>query len=330
MAAALLAMSAAVVGCGGSAGERRNARPGPPGSRIVLIVMENKSYTDVIGSRQAPYLDRLANRAAVPAAMYGVGHPSLINYLALIGGHTFGIHVDCTGCHVRGPNLADQMDSAAISWKAYMQGMPRPCYHGAFAGRYPPDHGGLLDTTSPNRPDTETRGYGRRYAKKHDPFMYFDDISGNPSRCSKVVPYSQLATDLRTGRLPTFAFISPDLCNDMHDCVVRAGDAFLASVVPKLLPRLGPQGFLVITFDEGRTNRTCCGDLAKGGRIPTLILGPNVLPGASGTAQYSHYSTLRTIEDAFGLPRLAHAADPHTHSLNPLFSTPPRIVRSGP
>jgi phosphatidylinositol-3-phosphatase len=111
----------------------------------------------------------------------------------------------------------------------------------------------------------------------------------------------------------------------MHDCVVRAGDRFLSRIVPTLLPQLGPQGFLVITFDEGSTNRGCCGGLAGGGHIPTLVLGPTVLPGATGTAAYTHYSVLRTIEDALGLPHVGHAGDPQTHALNSLFSTPPRI-----
>ncbi len=322
----MLVVALAAGGCGSGS---KKTGPASPGSHIVVIMLENKAYTDVVGSRDAPYINALARRAAVPDAMYGTGHPSLLNYIALIGGNTRGITTDCTGCRVDGRNLVDQLEGAGISWKAYMQGMPRPCYHGAFAGRYPPDHGGLLDTTSPNRPDAEVRGRGRRYAKKHDPFMYFDDISKNPSRCAHVVPYKQLSADLKSNSLPTFLFITPDLCNDMHDCVVRAGDMFLSHVVPKLLPRLGPQGFMVITFDEGRSNLGCCGGQSKGGRIPTLVLGPNVLSGAAGTAPYTHYSILRTIEDALGLARLGHAGDPQTHPLDSLFSTPPRIPRAG-
>ena len=316
--------TAFVAGCG-SSGSKKAARP--PSSHIVVIVMENKSYEEVLGNPDAPYLNALAARAAVPAAMFATTHPSLPNYLALIGGQTFGITADCTGCHVKGPNLGAQLSKAGISWKAYLQGMPRPCYHGAFAGRYPPDHGGLSDPAARSRPDADARGFGRRYAKKHDPFMYFDDVSGDRSRCSHVVPIRELRPDLEAGNLPTFSFIAPDLCNDMHDCVVRAGDMFLSQTVPKLLPQVGPQGFLVVTFDEGTTNRGCCGGVAAGGRIPTLVLGPTVLSGSTGTAAYSHYSILRTIEDALALPHIGHAADPQTHPLNSLFTTPPRIPR---
>jgi phosphatidylinositol-3-phosphatase len=295
----------------------------------VVIVMENKSYEDVVGSREAPYLNGLAQKAAIPAAIYGTTHPSLPNYLALIAGDTFGITQDCTNCHVKGNNLAVQFRKAHISWKAYMQGMPRPCYHGAFAGRYPPGHLGLGDPAARSRPDADVRGSGRRYAKKHDPFMYFDNVRKNQKLCGHVVPIRELRTDLKGGKPPTFMFITPDLCNDMHDCVVRAGDQFLSRIVPKLLPRLGPQGFMVITWDEGTTDRGCCGTTVHGGHIPTFVLGPTVLGGATGTAAYTHYSILRTIEDALGLPRIGHARDAETHPLDSLFSTPPRIARAG-
>ena len=326
LAVAALAAALLAGGCG-SSGNKKSARP--PGSHIVVIMLENKAYTEVIGRPEAPYINALARRAAVPDAMYGTAHPSLPNYIALIGGDTRGVTANCTGCRVGGQNLVDQFERAGISWKAYMQGMPRRCYHGAYAGRYPPDHGGLVDPSAPSQPDGDVRGLGRRYAKKHNPFMYFDDISRNPRRCSHVVQYKELRADLKANRLPTFAFISPDLCNDMQDCVVRAGDMFLSHLVPKLLPQVGPQGFLVITFDEGRTNAGCCGGQASGGRIPTLVLGPTVLSGAAGTAPYTHYSILRTIEGALELPRLGHAGDPQTHPLDLLFSTPPRIPRAG-
>jgi hypothetical protein len=322
---AALAVALAVAGCGSTA--KKGAAP--PRSHIVVIVMENKSPADVTGTNEAPYLDGLRQKAAVPAAIYGITHPSLPNYLALIGGDTFGITHDCTNCHVKGRNLAVQLHKAHISWKAYMQGMPRPCYHGAFAGRYPPSHSGLADPRATSIPGTELRGSDRRYAKKHNPFMYFDNIRNNRKLCARVVPIRELRKDLKTGKLPAFIFVTPDLCNDMHDCVVRAGDQFLSRTVPELLPRLGPQGFMVITWDEGRTDRGCCGATVHGGNIPTLVLGPTVLSGAAGTAAYNHYSTLRTIEDALGLPRIGHAADPQTHPLDSLFSTPPRIVRRG-
>jgi acid phosphatase len=189
-------------------------------------------------------------------------------------------------------SLPDQLESAGFSWKAYMQDVPTPCFKGSESGNY---------------------------AKKHDPFMYFDAIRNNRARCSRVVPYKRLDADLRGNKLPDFAFITPDLCNDTHDCPVGTGDRFLARTVPALLRELGPRGLLFVTWDEGTDGRGCCGD-AAGGRIATVVAGPDVKHGASGSgSSYSHYSTLRTIEEAFGLPLLRHAGDPATRPMRALL-----------
>jgi phospholipase C len=316
--AAALAVAALLAACG-------STPKGPPVQRshVVIVIFENKTFVDVLGSPEAPYINSLVPRAAVPKSMFGVAHPSLTNYLALTGGRTNGIKQDCISCHFHNPNIADQLERAGLTWKGYMEGMPRPCYQGAFAGRW--DRNLNRRWIDPVARSLFPHGYGSAYAKKHDPFMYYDAIRNNPRRCANVVPFQRLAGDLRAGRLPDFAFISPDLCNSMHDCKVGAGDRFLSRLVPEILPRLGQHGFLVITWDEGRTNRRCCGGRAKAGRIPTLILGPDVRPGAGGSGDYDHYSTLRTIEDAFGLPHLNLAADPGSRPLDALFYHPPRF-----
>jgi hypothetical protein len=248
---------------------------------VIVIVMENKECSDIIGNQDAPYLNLLAKRGALATSWYAITHPSLPNYLALIGGSTFGIDSDCTDCHVSARNLVDQLEARHISWKAYMEGMPSPCFKGASAGSY---------------------------AKKHDPFMYFDDVAGDSSRCSKVVPLDQLSRDLAAGKLPAFAFVTPDLCHDMHDCSVHAGDAFLAGLVPRLLAALGRQGLLVVTWDEGTSDRGCCGR-AGGGNIATILAGDAARHGARSAAPFTHYSLLRTIEDAWGLSPLRAAAN---------------------
>jgi phosphatidylinositol-3-phosphatase len=273
--------------------------PPSKSSHVVVVVMENKEYGDVIGSRDAPYLSGLAHRYAAPRSLYGIRHPSLPNYLALIGGDTFGIDDDCTDCSVDGMTLPDQLERAGRTWRAYMQGLPRPCFKGAERGRY---------------------------AKKHDPFMYFESIRESVRRCGRVMPYGQLGRDLRRGDLPDFAFVSPDLCADTHDCSVRTGDRFLARLVPPLLREIGPRGFVVVTYDEGRSDRGCCG-VARGGRIATVVAGRGVRRGATGKGDYSLYSVLRTVEDFFGLPPLGRAAD--ARPLDALFERPPRAERRG-
>jgi hypothetical protein len=261
-------------------------------SHVVVIVLENKEYGDVIGSADAPYVNALARRFGLATRSYGIRHPSLPNYLALTSGSTHGIDSDCTDCHVAGPNIVDQLEAARVSWKAYLEDMPSPCFAGPGAGGY---------------------------AKKHNPFAYYDDVAGNRARCRKTVPLTRLATDLRTGALPTYVWISPNLCNDAHDCGVSTSDRFLARSVPALLRELGPHGFLVLTFDEGRTAAGCCGE-AHGGHIATIVAGPDVGRGVRDAQPVDHYGVLRTVEDALGLPHLGGAARAANGSLAALFA----------
>lgn len=287
---ALVALLVVAGGCGGSGAatpppSSSSGRPAvkvtraPRSSHTVVIVLENRELSEVIGASDAPYFNRLASRGALAVDLHAIAHPSLPNYLALAGGSTFGIAEDCTGCLASGPSLATQLAVAGESWRAYMGAMPGPCFKGAEAGDY---------------------------AKRHNPFMYFPSVTSRPSLCARDVPETQLRTALSEGRLPAFAWISPDLCDDAHNCTFGSADEYLRGVVPRLLGALGPDGLLAITFDEGATSASCCGG-AAGGRVATVLLGPRVRQGARLRRPYSLYSLLATIEDRLGLPRLRHA-----------------------
>ena len=269
-----------------------SSRRVPRLARIAVIVMENKDCRDVIGSSQAPYENALARRYAFPSRYFALTKPSLPNYLGLTGGSTFGVTTDCTDCSVAGASLVDQLERAGISWKAYMQAMPGPCYLGADTGLY---------------------------VKRHNPFVYYDAVASNASRCADVVPFEDLSRDLIRRSLPRFVWISPDLCNDTHNCSVRTGDRFLAGLVPKLLRALGRRGVLFVTWDEGYARGGCCGGKATGSNVPTIVAGPAARLGARSGLAYDHYSILRTIEDAFGLPRMRGAGCPCTRSLAALL-----------
>ncbi len=275
------------------------ALSGGPPARIAIIVMENEEYGSIIGSRQTPFINALARRYALARGMYAITHPSLPNYLALTGGSTFGITSDCTDCTVHARGLVDQLAAAHVSWKAYMENLPHPCFTGAGAGEY---------------------------AKRHDPFMYYTPVYTNRSQCNRVVPLSQLAADERAHALPRFVWITPNLCHDMHDCAPAVGDAFLARLVPPLLRSLGRRGLLFVTWDEGSTNDGCC-RLAAGGHIATIVAGPGARAHARMRSPADHYSVLQTIDDLLGLRRLRNAACACTPSLAPLLTARP--VRSG-
>jgi phosphatidylinositol-3-phosphatase len=301
--AAVGAASLAVAACAGSG--QRTPLAAPPArdlptstmSRVALIVMENKEATDVLGDPLSRYTTGLARRYGVATGSYAIRHPSLPNYLALTSGSTHGIASDCTDCHVGARNIVDQLETAGLSWKAYMQDLPSACSPVATAGGY---------------------------AKKHDPFMYYDDVAHAPARCRNVVPFTGLSSDLRRGRLPQFSFISPNLCYDTHDCDVATGDRFLAGLIPRLLREAGPRGFVVLTWDEGSSNAGCCVD-AHGGRIATIVAGPGVRPQSSPSRPVDHYGVLRTIEEALGLPLLGGARLRRSGSLDGLFVRMPHL-----
>ena len=248
----------------------------PKVDKVVLVVFENKEFPQVVGTGAAPTFDAFAKRYALLTDYRGVAHPSLPNYLALVSGSTQGVTSDCTTCVVAARNLADTLERAGRTWKTYAEGLPAPGFTGPSAGRY---------------------------AKKHDPLLYFEDVVGRPDRLRRIVPLTAFRRDLEAHALPDFSLVVPDLCHDMHDCPVSTGDAWLGAFLGPLLRsgELG-HGVVYVVFDEGT------GDAGGGGRVPALVVGPLVRPGARARGPLDHYSLLRTIEDAWRLPRLARSA----------------------
>jgi hypothetical protein len=271
---AVVILCSAAGGVRATAGRREASLP--RFGRVVLIVFENKHSSEVLGSGQAPTFDLLARRFAVLTDYYGVAHPSLPNYLALVSGSTQGIESDCTDCVVDAPNLADTLRAADRTWKTYAEGLPRVGF-------------------------TRESSTGR-YAKRHNPFVYFSDVLARRDRLQRIVPLARLRADVAARRLPDFALVVPDTCHDMHDCPVASGDAWLASFLPPLLASPAMRrGVVFVVFDETE-------DATKSVRLPALVLGPLVRPGARARARLDHYSVLRTIEQAWGLPFLGKSA----------------------
>jgi phosphatidylinositol-3-phosphatase len=256
--------------------------------------MENEEANSVIGNGAAPYINSLAQQYSMAANYYGIRHPSLPNYLELLGGSTFGVSSDCTDCFVNASNLIDQLESAHKSWKAYMEDMPSPCFVGN-AGNY---------------------------AQKHDPFIYFNDIRNNPARCKNIVPLSGFSSDLTANTLPNFVWITPNLCHDMHDCSVSTGDSWLKGFLPQILnsPALQSSA-LFLLWDEGDSSSSagCC-QIARGGHIPMLVISPLSKPGYVSNVNYDHASMLLTIEEAWGLGKLRDAACSCTNALTDFFA----------
>jgi len=267
--------------------------------------MENEESTSIIGNGAAPYINGLANSYGLATQYYAVSHPSLPNYLALTAGSTFGISSDCTTCWVNASNLADQIETSGRSWKAYLEGMPSACFVG---DSYP-------------------------YMQKHNPWLYYNDIRTNAARCSAhVVPFSRLGTDLGGGSVPNYVWITPNMCNDMHDCSIATGDSWLSQQVPAILNSSAFQngGVLFITWDEGDTNAGCC-TYSAGGNAAMLVISPLAGLGFASTIAEDHYSLVRTVEDSWGMPELNNASCSCNPAMSEYFTqAPPPVIPEVP
>jgi hypothetical protein len=259
--------------------------PSPTGSgvpafrHIYVIVMENKEYGSIVGSSGAPYLNSLIARYGLATKFYGELHPSEPNYIAMTSGGLQGTTTDGTyNLTVR--NLFDQIDSSGRTWRVYAQGYPGSCYKGSIAA---------VVTDGPGSPG--------EYVRKHNPAISYTSISGDQTRCSNITRldgFDPAAAD--------FEFIVPNQINDMHSSSTSAGDSFLKTFVPEIT---GSPAFtdsvLFITWDEGDN------DGVAGGHIATIAITPNMTPGSRQDTATNHYSMLRTIELAWGLPLLGEA-----------------------
>lgn len=238
---------------------------------IFIIVEENKPIGSIIGNAYAPFTNKLIKESALATNYFAITHPSLPNYIAMTSGTTAGITTDCipSACQANVKNITDRLEQAGKTWKEYAESMPAPCY-AANSGTY---------------------------AVRHNPFMYYPSVTNNKDFCSShIVPLSQLNKDLQsTTSLPNYSFITPDVCSDMHNCSISAGDNWLSELVPRVLgsPAFTQQkSLLVITWDEGDKSSN---------NVLTIFAGPAAKRGYVSSQHYTHYSLLRTIEDNWQL-----------------------------
>jgi hypothetical protein len=269
---------------------------------VFVIVMENSEWSNIEGSTNAPYINgTLLPMASFAEAYYNPPglHPSLPNYLWLEAGTNFGIFDDNDPSldHLNTTNhLVTLLQNAGISWKAYQESAP----------------GDIVPLTS-----------YYPYAVRHDPFVYFDDVTGTnnpncPYGLAHIRPYSEFASDLTNNTVARYNFVTPNVCSDMHDlCApllnqILQGDTWLASEVPKILNSAAytNNGALFITWDEGATSD---------GPLGLLVLSPLAWGGGySNHLYYTHSSLLRTVQEIFGVaPLLGDAVN--ARNLSDLF-----------
>jgi phosphatidylinositol-3-phosphatase len=265
----------------------------PPFAHVVVVVFENRPAEWVFGNREAPTFNRLARRYATLGDYHGVAHPSLPNYLALVSGSTHGIHHDCARCIVHGPSLADTLQASGRRWKTYVGG-----------------------TTVGDRRVSHS-------VKARLPFLFFaGDVR---SARAHMVPLSRFRIDRRRNELPDFSLVVPSLCDDVHNCALATGDRWLRRFVEPLLhSRSFARTVLFAVFDESRGTDHRGG----GGRVAAIVVSPLVRPGSRTDRPLDHYSLLRTVEDAWRLPRLGSSAD--ANPIVGIWRTPlPRVGDPG-
>jgi hypothetical protein len=291
----------------GSACGSHGATP-PKYRHVIWIWFENHAYDAVAGSSDAPFTNRLAAACGLATNYHNITHPSLPNYIAATSGGTQGISDDCgpTDCPRRVPSLFGQLQSRGLSWMAYQESMPRVCDLSSGSGQAPPGD----------------------YAPKHDPAVYYLALRTGCQR--RVVPLGTpgsgaFAQALHSGKIASFSFITPNLCNDTHDCPVSTGDAWLSRWLPAITSsktyRAGST-VIFVTWDEGEGGNTddCATNVSDPGcHVVTIVVSPSTPHGTRSGVLFNHYSLLKTTEQLLGVASLGHAGDRGLPSMRAAF-----------
>jgi phosphatidylinositol-3-phosphatase len=282
------------------AGTTGAAASGPCGTKaapaqithVVWIWMENHSYSSMIGKSDVPYINSVAGQCGLATNYSGVVHPSLPNYIAATSGSTQGIADDNPPAAHRlsVPSIYSQVKSAGQQWRDYEESAPGNC----------PSSGSGL------------------YAVKHDPAPYYTGIAADCANWD--VPMGTTGggaflSDLNAGNLPAFSLVTPNLCNDMHDCSISTGDTWLQSWIPKITSSPNYQAAntaIFITWDED--------DGSSGNHVPMIVISPYTPAGSTSGTALNHYSLLKSTEQLLGLSGFLGSAGGANSMVTPFFS----------
>lgn len=236
--------------------------------RIVIVFLENANFEDVVKDAN---FKALAREGTLFTNYGTIAHPSYPNYMAFVGGDTFGIKSDKQVNLSGKSTIADLLEQKALDWRAYAEDYPGNCF--------------LRDSSG-------------SYARKHVPFLSFTEIQRDKARCAKVTDFRALDNELRANTLPAFSLVIPNLKNDGHDTSIAVASAWAKAFMEKVKASPAYANTLfVITYDESE-------GLFTKKNIFTLFLGDMVKAGAESPESSTHYGLLRTIEDNFSLGNL--------------------------
>ena len=252
----------------------------PPSSHIWIITEENHSYEEVIGNPSMPYINSLAAKYGLATQYYATQHNSLSALMWLVTGQKVTDDDNAQACFDVN-NVVRQLLARNLTWRAYQEDLP---------------YAGFQGLSNAN------------YVRRHNPLIDFTDTCA-PSQMYFSVPFTDLASDIVHKQTPNYAYITPNLQHDAHDGTLAQADSWLAANVPAILGlpefKAGGDGLLFIVWDEGGLNgdNRCSPRLSNGcgGRVATLLIGPQVKQGYQSSTLYSHPSLLHTICEAMGL-----------------------------
>lgn len=252
----------------------------PTWDHVLVVIEENKSFTQVIGSGEAPYIDSLAAGGVSLTNMYGLTHPSQPNYLQFFSGSNQGVtsNTDTSGITpFNTPNLGAALIAGGKTFTGYSESMPSAGYTGFDA------NGGL-------------------YARRHNPWVQWqspDAPNNNHLAPATNQPFSSLEGNF--ANLPVVSVVVPNNLNNMHDGTILAGDTWLQQNLGAYATwAQSNNSLLVVTFDEDNS--------ADRNRIPTVLYGANVRPGVQLDSTWTLHNLLRTVEDAYGVSHSGSAA----------------------
>jgi acid phosphatase len=254
-----------------------------PFGHVYLVALENTNYTDVIGSSLMPYLNGLANQYGLATQYYADTHPSIGNYLMWTTGQTLTNDDGQTPqtFPVSADNAVRELIASGKSWKQYAESIPSVGYVGG-------------DSTC----------CGGQFYTRHAPLPYMTDAQAS-SQANNIVPFTQFATDLASNTLPNYSFITPNGCNDAHDCGIDVADSWLQTNIDPLIKsaQFQKDGLLVIAFDESGSDNS-----NGGGRVVAVIISPFAKLGYKSTTLYQEESVLRLMLEGLGVKVLPGAA----------------------
>lgn len=253
----------------------------PKPDHIIVVIEENHGFDQIIGAPQAPYINELAAEGALFTDSHGVTHPSQPNYIALFSGATQGVKADeclLEKTPFTTPNLGASLIKAGYSFEGYGETMP---------------YDGFKECTY--KKSTLTKAY--LYARKHCPWVNWqgDKENGLPDSISH--PMSEFPSEF--SKLPTVAFVIPNMDNDMHNnggdtAMTRRADVWLRTKLAKYVDWAKTHNsMLILTFDED--------NFTPQNEIPTIFVGPMIKPGKYNDS-INHYNVLRSIEHMYQLP----------------------------